>query len=285
MDVILHASLLFSAFLRTLFGMEKIRAAAARVRSGYRALAEHKYTTIAGTLVFFLIISVVPFVFWLTLILGSTPVADALLELELFDWARDLIIYIKGNAEGATRGAGIFFLATTLWSSSGFFYHLRRSGEIVYRCDRTQHGFRVRLSAILFTIAVLLYLAAAATLLFAVLVYGMVLPRILAHLCTYAMLAVLGFFAAWLLNAYICPYRVSPADTAPGSLFTAGLWLAASFAFSVFLRFSDREKLYGALSLVVVSMLFCYWLMICFTAGAIFNCRRLQGKAQVHRRL
>ena len=40
---------------------KRIRAAAEKLQRGYRILAEHRYTTIAGTLVFFLITSVVPF--------------------------------------------------------------------------------------------------------------------------------------------------------------------------------------------------------------------------------
>lgn len=264
---------------------KRIRAAAEKLQRGYRILAEHRYTTIAGTLVFFLITSVVPFLFWLTLLLGKTRIIDEVLGLGLFGWAQDLLRYIEANAEGARSGAGLFFLATTLWSSSGFFYHLRRSGEIIYGAVRPQHGLKVRLSALLFTLAVLLFLAAAFTVLFAVLVFGRGLPAPFADLCTYAMLAALGFFAAWILNAYISPYRVSPADTAPGSFLTAALWLVASLAFSVYLRFSDPAKLYGALALVVALLLFCYWLMVCFTAGAIFNFRRMKGKKRPRRKL
>lgn len=58
-----------------------------RGRMAYRTFAEHRATTIAGTLVFFLIMSLVPFLFWLTLLFGEMhTVLDKLLELELFGW-------------------------------------------------------------------------------------------------------------------------------------------------------------------------------------------------------
>ena len=54
-------------------------------REAYRIFASHRATTIAGTLVFFLIMSLVPFLFWLTLLFGgSEGMLDKVLELELF---------------------------------------------------------------------------------------------------------------------------------------------------------------------------------------------------------
>ena len=41
-------------------------------RAAWSVLSAHRFTTIAGTLVFFLIMSLVPFVFWLTLLFGGS---------------------------------------------------------------------------------------------------------------------------------------------------------------------------------------------------------------------
>lgn len=254
---------------------KKIRAAWDKVKRGYRILVAHKYTTVAGTLVFFLVISVVPFFFWLTLLFGSLPtVGGELAELEVFGWAKDVILFLRDSAASASRGAGIFFLATTLWSATGFFYHLRRSGEILYGCDR-HRGWRVRLSALVLTFAVLLFFAVSGLLVFAGMVGVRFLPAWIGYPALFFLLGMLGFFAAWLLNAYVCPYRVRPSDTAPGSAVTAALWLVAAVGFSVYLRFSSAEKLYGALSVAIVTLLFLYWMMTCLTAGIIYNRHRL----------
>lgn len=263
----------------------KLAALCARAKGFYAVLAEHKYTTIAGALVFFLVLSLVPFLFWLTLIFGSSLHAEDILDLELFGWARDFLLFLKGNAEGAKGGASVFFLLTTLWSSSSFFYHLRRSGEIVYDMDRTKHGWKVRLSALALTFLVLLFFAAAAAVLLAGIYAVRFLSPWIAYPAEYILLFVVGFFSAWILNAYVSPYRLSPSDTVGGSAVSAALWLAASAAFAVYLRFSNSERLYGALSLVIVFLLFLYWMMICFTVGVVFNRIRVKKRDLAHKTL
>lgn len=257
----------------------------ARLKGAYAVLAEHKYTTIAGTLVFFLIMSLVPFTFWLTLLFGRTFDAEEVLNLGLFGWARDLLSFLIHNAEGATAGVSVIFLATTLWSSTGFFYHLRRSGEIIYSYKRKKHGWKVRLSAAALTLFVLIFFAAAGALIAGVAFLARRLPLWLGYPAVYAVVLVTGFFAAWLLNAYICPYRCKPRDTVMGSLYTALAWLVASVIFSIYLNFSNGERLYGALSLVIVFLLWLYWMMICFTSGVIYNCRRMEVRGLEHKKL
>lgn len=247
----------------------------ARAKRAYQTLAYHRYSTVAGTLVFFLILSLVPFVFWLTLLFGSSFLEVPLKNSGLFDWAEDLLVLLRENAAYAGGGVSLIFLLTTLWSSSAFFYHLRKSGEILYETRRTKHGWKVRLSAILLTLAVLIFFAVAGTLLFAAGVLSRFLPPWISYPAFYALLLALGFFGAWILNGYVCPYRVRPSETALGSFLTALFWLLASAAFSVYLHFGNKEKLYGALAFLFLFLLWLYWMMLCFVAGVIFNRVRL----------
>lgn len=256
------------------------------IRSAYSVLADHKFTTIAGTLVFFLILSLVPFLFWLTLLFGRTGLDTAeILELELFDWAKDLFVYLQSNTADAAAGASIFLLATTLWSSTGFFYHLRRSGEILYRYNRRKKGWKVRLSAAFLTLGILLYFAASGAVLIGAIFCTRLLPAWISYLAVYSLVLVIAFFSAWILNAYVCPYRASPNDTVPGSALTAVAWFFASVLFAVYVRIGNQERLYGALSLVVVFLLWLYWMMICFTVGVIFNRHRMEVRHLEHKKL
>ena len=250
-----------------------------RGRAAWGVLTAHRFTTVAGTLVFFLIMSLVPFLFWLSLLFGGADaLLDRVLELELFGWARDLISFLRTNAEGATAGASIFLIATTLWSSSAFFFHLRRSGEIIYEVRRKGKGLRVRFAAIGFTLATMLGIAAAGGAMVGITLFTRRLPVWLGLPADLSALLVLGFLAAWLLNVYACPYRGEVRSLALGSLYTALAWLIASAAFAVYLRFSNPERLYGALALVIVFLLWLYWLMMCFTAGMVYNQRAAAGK-------
>lgn len=250
-------------------------------RSAYAVLADNKYTTIAGTLVFFLVLSLVPLLFFLTLIFGGRISAEQIFELELFDWAKDLVGYLDTHASGASAGAGVLFLATTFWSATGFFYHLRRSGEIICGIERGGSGWKIRLSAVVFAFVSIFLIALAAGVVIGANLLTRSLPSWLSWIIVYTVVTVFAFFGAWLLNTYACPYRVSPAETAAGSAFTALSWLFAAVLFRLYLTYTDPAKLYGALSAVVVFLLFLYWLMICFTSGMIYNFRFMkEGKKE-----
>ena len=255
-----------------------------RGRRAYALLADNKYTTIAGTLVFFLVLSLVPLLFFLTLIFGNRISAEQLFELELFDWAKGLIGYLNTHASGASAGAGILFLATTFWSATGFFYHLRRSGEIICGVKRGKSGWRLRLSAVVFSIVAILFIALAGGVVVGANLLTGSLPAWLSYIVVYTVVTVFGFFGAWLLNIYACPYRVTPAETAAGSVITALSWIIAASLFRLYLVFSNPEKLYGALSAVIVFLLFLYWLMICFTAGMICNFRKMHFQMRPEKR-
>ena len=250
-------------------------------------LTANKYTTIAGTLSFFLIMSFVPFAFWLMLLLSRAGIeVETVLELELFGWAKDFLLLIVKNAEGAfVAGVGIVFLATTFWSSTAFFYHLRKSGEILYHYRRKKRGWKVRISAILLTFAVLIFFVTAAGIFISVSYYASRLPSWLFRVIIYSLVLVIGLMAAWILNSYILPYRCKPRMTFPGSLLTAVAWLFASVGFLLYFRFTDKERLYGALSIVIVFLLWVYWMMICFTVGAVYNRHRINLKGLEHKTL
>lgn len=264
--------------------MEKTKRRSALSRAwgrGKRALeylADNRFTTIAGTLVFFLVLSMVPLLFFLTLIFRGSISTEQLFELELFDWAKGLIGYLNTHAEGASAGAGILFLTTTFWSATGFFYHLRRSGEIICKIRHGQQGWKLRISAVVFSIVMILFLAFSGSVIIGANLLTRSLPSWISWLVVYSVVMVFGFFGAWALNAYACPYRATPSKTAAGSALTAASWLIASVIFRVYLLLASPDKLYGALSAVIVFLLYLYWLMICFTSGMICNFRQLNTK-------
>lgn len=257
----------------------------AKIKSGYRKLAERKYSTIAGTLTFFLTMSLAPLIFFGTFVFGRSTAIEQILELPLFDWAKDLILFFRDNAENTAKGVGLFFILTTVWSSTGFFFHLKKSGEILYGV-RGKHSGKARLHALVMTGLLIVFAVAAVF----VLVAGMVVFSRLGpffYPLTYMLLFAVGFFAAAFLNLYLCPYRISFRSVALGSAATSAGWLLATIAFSVYFAFGSKERLYGALSVAICFLLWLYWLMLCFVIGAIFNCyhaQRLDCKHAVHGR-
>ena len=226
----------------------------ARVRSAYGYLASKKYTTLAGTMAFFLILSIVPFLFLFILIFGRLNIDyDQIFDLEIFAGIRDFLFYLRDSAKSATVGASVILLATTLYSSTNLFYHMRRSGEIIYDYKRKKGGIMLRLSALaLIFVVMLLLLAEAILFLLCNALLRRAFPSFLAQLGIYAILGVLAFFFIVILNLYV--------------------------------TFGSVEKLYGAVALFIVFLLWLYVLMICFVTGVIFNCYLIERDKKLEKR-
>ncbi len=257
--------------------MEKIRKAYAYLKEKYKILSLKRYTTLAGTLVFFLITSIVPFAFWLALFIGKLPLdVSEVLQLPVFESVKNVLAYVQREAVNATTSASLVLVVTTLYSSTNLFYQMRRSGEIIYEYRRVKKSLRVRLGAVALTFIVMgmvilfLFLFGLGSFLFSRYLTG-VWKRIL----DYTLLLALAFALAVLLNAYICPYKTNVKQFLPGALVTVLAWTVAVVGFTVYLKLSNMDKLYGALSAIIVFLLWLYMLMICFIVGVIFNSERI----------
>ena len=257
--------------------MEKLRALYGYLKEKYDLLAFRKYTTVAGTLVFFLIMSIVPLSFWISLIIGRLPVdTEEILSLPVFDSVKNILLYVQREAESATTGASVVLVVTTLYSSTNLFYQMRRSGEIIYDYPYQKQGLKLRLGALLLLVIVMA-LVVAFLLVFALgsFLFSRLLPRAWELLADYALLALVSFLLVLLLNMYICPRKAPVRCFLPGTFITVIAWIVAIIGFSVYLKISNLTRLYGALSAIIVFLLWLYVLMICFIVGVIFNSERV----------
>lgn len=253
---------------------EHVKDAYRKIRGTFNYLSSKKYTTLAGTMAFFLVMSVVPFLFWLTILFGKLNIDyTRVLELEIFSEFKSIILYFRDSARSATAGASIILLVTTLYSSTNLFYHMRRSGEIIYESKRKKGSVVLRLSAlVLIVIVMILLLASVGLFILGNDLLVRIFPSFIAQLGLYALFGIFAFVLILILNLYICPYRIGVKDAIWGSLLTVLLGGIACFGFTIYMNFSSMEKLYGAAVLFILFLLWLYLLMICFVIGVIFNC-------------
>ena len=264
--------------------MKKLRRLYEYLRKRYVVLTAKKYNTLAGTLVFFLIMSIVPLTFWLTLLLGKLPVdIDRILELPIFDSVQNILIYIRNEAQNATSGVSVLLLVTTLYSSTNLFYQMRRSGEIIYDVVPKRKGIRTRIGALLLMFIVMFIVIAFFLLLaFGAFLFSRFLSPFWESVADHILLGLLAFALVLVLNAYICPYKAEVRLFLPGTAITVAAWIVAVIGFGIYLRISNMDKLYGALSTVIVFLLWLYVLMICFIVGIIFNSERIIHRKRTH---
>ena len=242
-----------------------------RIINLFKYFSDKRFSTIAGTLVYFLLMSIAPFILWLTLVCGNLNV-ERFLSHELFDSISPFLRTLKASAEGAASGAGIIFLVTTLYSSTNFFYHLRRSGEIIYNSKRVKAGFKLRLASLMLIFATILLFALLAVLIVVVSwLLEKLLPFYFADTIFSVLLVATSFCVALVLNIFACPYKVKVNEIVSGSLLTTALWIVILIGFTVYMQFANPEKLYGKLASLIIFLLWCYVMMSCFVIGVIYN--------------
>ncbi len=252
----------------------------------YKLLARKKYTTLAGTLVFFLIMSIVPLSFWITLLIGKLPIdTQRILSLPVFDSVKNVLSYVQQEAATATTSVSIVLVITTLYSSTTFFYQMRRSGEIIYDYRRPKKGLRVRAGAfILWTMVMALLLIFLLLFALGAFLFSNILPNAWQKTADYILLTILSFGLVLLLNMYVCPYKTNIKQFLSGTFVTVGAWALALIGFSIYIKIGNLNRLYGALSTIIVFLLWLYVLMICFIGGVILNSEKITKKRQKERK-
>lgn len=244
-----------------------------RIVKLYKYISDKKYSTIAGTLVYFLLMSIAPFLLWLSLVLGNVHLhVERYLSHELFKSVSPVLSYMKSSAEDAASGAGIILLATTLYSSTNFFYHLRRSGEIIYDSSRIKGGIKLRIASLSLIFAAFILIATIAVIMITGTYFlEKFLPTAFAEIMICTFLTFAAFAVALLLNMFACPYKLKAEEAVPGSLLTTALWLIFLIGFSIYLTFANPEQLYGKIASVIIFLLWCYVMMSSFIIGVIYN--------------
>ena len=245
--------------------------------SKYRLLTKKKYTTIAGLLVYFLVMSIIPLSVWLTLLFGRLQLPiESIVEMPVFQSIKGIILFIQKEAQNGRKGVDVVLIFTTLYSATSLFYHLRKSGELVYEYNREKSGWKIRISAAIVLFLVMIVSAASLLIVGAgMVVFRYVFEEIVASLLSYALLITVSFGVALILNIYACPYKAPVRMFLSGSLITSLLWAGGLIGFSVYLQIGNLGKLYDALEAVIIFLLWLYVLTICFVIGMVFNSEKI----------
>lgn len=231
-----------------------------------------KSTTLAGALVFFTLLGLVPTVYVLSL-------AVSLLGEEFSSVFQTFIspeFEVVGNylIESAKRmGAGGNFIAVAiaLYSSANVFYHLRLSGEMLYNF-KSGGGLFIRLIAVFATVTLSLTIA-----LFAV-VYTAFSPFLVkwlkgvGSLINIAVALITAFIAVVFINLYTCPYKLKLREVFKGSLFTCIFGAISTTVFFFYVKyFASYEEVYGAIATVLVLLTYLFLVMKSLVGGITLN--------------
>jgi len=243
---------------------------------------EDKLTDIAGSLVFFGVLALFPFLLFLVTLAGYVMKPDqveaVIGQLAVFapkDVTSILATQIRDIHKGQNVGLITLGFLGAIWSASGGVSSLMESLNGIYAVKEGRPFWKVRLLAIAAT------LGAGLAILVAVLA-GVVAGPVADHLpapfstaVTLLRLPIAGLIMmlVWASLYYFLPDVEQKFKwITPGSVMGVLIWVAASWAFSLYVsHFGSYNKTYGAIGGVVVLLMWMWISTIVLLLGAEMN--------------
>lgn len=267
--------------------MKKVKRVVTVVVDFLDGIGSRKIWTFAAAAAFYLFLSLIPILGLLCSILPLTPLTEEMLlgflrrfaPSELYSVLSGIIVSIY---DSSTATMSITAVAS-VWSASLSTLSLMRGMDAAYDLKRKDNFIVFRLRACFFMVIAL----AAVLLTFCGIVYGgKILDLINSHLDgSWAEVLVLGTLKVmrypvmmlFLFAVFLIFYKCMPAGKRklmrqwPGALFSMIAWLVFSWAFSMYVSYSDRYGVYGILGTVIVALLWMYYCLFILLVGAYIN--------------
>lgn len=250
----------------------------------YHLINEKKYSTLSGSMAFFIIVNGSATLFIAFVIANSLEIDLNLLFIKgenLPEDVQNILTYIVSTSSSFSNGYSIIFLFTSLWGASNLFYQFLQTGELIFGKGLSGNGlFRRTLSLIILALFLVVLVICLLTLIVANYLVLFVNVKWLNVLWSYIAFLFVPFTLLTFINLYIPPVKIRIKGALLGALFTSLFWYIASSLFSFYLKyFSNFKIIYGALTFILVFMIWIYLLTNGLVIGFIinFNYQKLTG--------
>lgn len=223
------------------------------------------YSTLSGSIAFFLIIN------------GGSLAYLILYISNLFDFKFEVanktimtfLSRIENNIDYSNVIFTIFFIATSIYGASSLFFHLLKTGEMIYEEVNDKFTLIKRLTAIIFLTATLFIIE----LFFILIVIGKhFFSNLFWQILKYIILLFLPYVISICINFFITPHSVKFKEINKGALFTTLFWYIITIGFTIYVNiFTNYKAIYGALTFFIVFMIWVYLLAQGLVIGVILN--------------
>ena len=223
------------------------------------------YSTLSGSIAFFLIIN------------GGSLAYLILYISNLFDFKFEVanktimtfLSRIENNIDYSNVIFTIFFIATSIYGASSLFFHLLKTGEMIYEEVNDKFTLIKRLTAIIFLTATLFIIE----LFFILIVIGKhFFSNLFWQILKYIILLFLHYVISICINFFITPHSVKFKEINKGALFTTLFWYIITIGFTIYVNiFTNYKAIYGALTFFIVFMIWVYLLAQGLVIGVILN--------------
>ncbi|MFI3252431.1 MAG: YihY/virulence factor BrkB family protein [bacterium] len=236
----------------------------------YKKISSKSYSTLAGSIAFFLIVnggSVFFLINNICNVLGYEMINYIDIDY-LPDQLNELINSLYQNSIQGNKS--IFYGLTSIVSGSTLFYHIIKISEIIYEDRITEITWLYRVFSILLVIVFLLLVVLAFV---SFLVVNSITKNThLNFIVKYGMMFFIPFFIILYINKVATPFKNKLGEIILGVLFSTLFWFVVTIGFSIFLNiFLNYKNSYGALSVFIVFMVWMYLLSQGLIIGMIIN--------------
>ena len=238
----------------------------------------------AASTAFFLFLSMIPLLMSLCAILPYTNLTEANLISAITRFTPDamevLVVGIVSDVYARSEGTITIFAIVTIWSASKAMLALIHGLNAVNDFEERRNYFVLRFIASFYTVIMLVAMILALI----VMVFGNVIVDLLLadipplHILVQFIMH-FRFLFTWviltlifsMIYAYVPNSKMRFKAQIPGAAFSAVMWGAASYAFSVYVDHFNGFGTYGGLTTVVILMFWFYLLMYILLIGAHIN--------------
>lgn len=238
----------------------------------------------AASTSFFLFLSMIPLLMALCAILPFTRLTEVNLISAITRFTPDamdgLVVSVVSDVYARTAGTITIFAIVTIWSASKAMLALIRGLNAVYDFEERRNYFVLRFIASIYTVIILIAMVLA---LFVMVFGNVIVDFLLADIPPLHIVVQFAmrfrFLFSWavltlifaLIYSYVPSSKLRFKSQIPGAAFSAIMWGAASYAFSVYVDNFNGFGTYGGLTTVVILMLWFYLLMYILMIGAHIN--------------
>lgn len=233
-----------------------------RIYMIYRKLAEKSYTTLSGAIAFFLVIN------------GGSLIYLTVYISDFFKIDYPFSSTLRSISENSLNNSGnfwytIFFLLTSIYGASSLFYHLLKTGEIIFgEANKKFNVFR-RLIAVIFLSVFIFIIESFFIVLF---LSKSLFSSIFMQIFRYVAFVFVTYLLALCIMFFITPHTVRYSEVRRGAFFVTCFWFLITLGFNIFLNiFQNYKAIYGALTVFVVFMIWLYLLAQVLVIGMIYN--------------
>lgn len=231
----------------------------------YKRLMKKSYSTLSGSIAFFLIIN------------GGSLAYLILFIGNLFNFKfevnnKTIMMFlnnIERNVDYANDFMTIFFVITSIYGASSLFFHLLKVGENIYEEANDKFTLIKRLTAIIFLTVTIFIIE---LFLILIVIGKQFFSTLFWQILKYIIILFIPYVIAICINFFVTPHSVNFKEINKGALFTTVFWYVVTIGFTIYMNiFTEYKAIYGALTFFVIFMIWLYLLAQGLVIGIILN--------------